>query len=160
MREIKGKLTKGAEAQIGIVVSRFNETISRSLLQGALEVLEAHGVPSEQISVTWVPGAFEIPVAAKKLARDHDAVVTLGCVIRGATTHYDYVCGQCASGVMRVGLESEKPVLFGLLTTETIEQAIERSGTKAGNKGADVALAALEMISVIEQCEQEQMSLA
>ena len=159
MRQIKGKLTNHSNLRIGIVVARFNERITRSLLEGALEMLEALGVDLDNVTVAYVPGAFELPLVAKKLTSDHDAVIALGCVIRGATPHFDYVCAQAASGVLQVSLQSEKPVIFGVLTTDTIEQAIERSGTKSGNKGADSASAAIEMMNVLQQCEQDQLSL-
>ncbi|SCA62914.1 6,7-dimethyl-8-ribityllumazine synthase [Chlamydiales bacterium SCGC AG-110-P3] len=152
-KEINGTFTDAPRARIAIVAARFNGTIVNNLLQGAISTLIQHGVDVDNITVCWVPGAFELPLAAKRWALSHqiDAVICLGTVIRGATPHFDYVCGQAASGITSVALETETPVIFGVLTTETIEQAIERSGTKAGNKGSDSALAALEMISVIRQ---------
>ncbi|HEU5140903.1 MAG TPA: 6,7-dimethyl-8-ribityllumazine synthase [Bacillales bacterium] len=136
----------GSDQRIGIVVSRFNEFITNSLLEGAECTLKRHGVLEENIEVAWVPGAFEIPFAAKKMAhsKKYDAIITLGAVIRGATPHFDYVCSGVSSGVATASLDSGVPVIFGVLTTETIEQAVERAGTKAGNKGAEAAAAAIE----------------
>lgn len=136
----------GSDQRIGIVVSRFNEFITNSLLEGAESTLKRHGVLEENIEVAWVPGAFEIPFAAKKMAhsKKYDAIITLGAVIRGATPHFDYVCSGVSSGVATASLDSGVPVIFGVLTTETIEQAVERAGTKAGNKGAEAAAAAIE----------------
>ena len=144
--------------RIALVASRFNETITKSLLEGALSALRRHGLDDASITVAWVPGAFELPVTAKRLADsgDFDAIVCLGAVIRGATTHYDYVCSQAASGIARVSLDTGIPVIFGVLTTETIEQAIERSGTKAGNKGFDSAVAAIEMADLLRQLPKGQ----
>jgi 6,7-dimethyl-8-ribityllumazine synthase len=144
--------------RIAVLASRFNETITKSLLDGALSALRRHGLDDASITVAWVPGAFELPVAAKRLAEsgEFDAVVCLGAVIRGATTHYDYVCSQAASGIARASLDSGIPVIFGVLTTETIEQAIERSGTKAGNKGFDSAVAAIEMADLLRQLPKGQ----
>ncbi|HEY4601331.1 MAG TPA: 6,7-dimethyl-8-ribityllumazine synthase [Cerasibacillus sp.] len=143
----------GTKQKIAIVVARFNEFITGKLLDGALDTLKRHGVKEENIDTAWVPGAFEIPLVAKKLALkpDYDAVITLGTVIRGATPHFDYVCNEAAKGVSHAALESGKPVIFGILTTETIEQAIERAGTKAGNKGSEAALAAIEMVDLIKK---------
>ncbi|MBA9085408.1 6,7-dimethyl-8-ribityllumazine synthase [Fontibacillus solani] len=137
----------------GIVVGRFNEFITSKLLSGALDALKRHGVKDEEVSVAWVPGAFEIPFAAQKLADSgkYDAVITLGTVIRGSTTHYDYVCNEVAKGVAAVGLKTGVPTIFGVVTTENIEQAIERAGTKAGNKGWDSAMAAIEMANLTNQ---------
>lgn len=139
--------------RIAVLASRFNETITKSLLEGALSALRRHGLDDASITVAWVPGAFELPLAAKRLAAsgEYDAVVCVGAVIRGATTHYDYVCSQAASGIARASLDTGVPVIFGVLTTETIEQAIERSGTKAGNKGFDSAMAAIEMADLLRQ---------
>ena len=144
--------------RIALLASRFNETITKSLLEGALSALRRHGLDDASITVAWVPGAFELPVAAKCLAvsGDFDAVVCLGAVIRGATSHYDYVCGQAAAGIARVALDTGVPVIFGVLTTDTIEQAIERSGTKAGNKGFDSAVAAIEMADLLRQLPKGQ----
>lgn len=143
----------GTEQKIAIVVARFNEFITGKLLDGALDTLKRHGVKEENIDTAWVPGAYEIPLVAKKLALkpDYDAVITLGTVIRGATPHFDYVCNEAAKGVSHAALESGKPVIFGILTTETIEQAIERAGTKAGNKGSEAALAAIEMVDLCKK---------
>lgn len=150
MIEHIGRLQAG-DGRFGIVVSRFNESITRRLLEGAHDCLIRHGVPEERIEAVWVPGAWEIPLALRALARSgrFSALIALGAVIRGATPHFDYVAGGVANGVASVGLESGLPVIFGVLTTDTIEQAVERAGTKAGNKGWDAALAALEMADLI-----------
>lgn len=142
----------GTDLTIGIVAGRFNEFITSKLVEGAVDTLKRHGVGEGNIDVAWVPGAFEIPLVASKMAmiEKYDAVITLGAVIRGATPHFDYVCGEAASGVSQASQKSGKPVIFGVLTTETIEQAIERSGTKAGNKGSDTAVAAIEMANLIK----------
>jgi 6,7-dimethyl-8-ribityllumazine synthase len=147
----EGKVT-GAGLRIGIVISRFNGTISERLLAGALDGLRRHDVSDDAVDVAWVPGAFELPVVAKRMAcsKEYDAVVCLGAVIRGATPHFDYVAGHTAGGIAAVSLESGLPVIFGVLTTETIEQAIERSGTKAGNKGYDAVVAAIEMANLLQ----------
>lgn len=148
----EGKLV-GKDLKIGIVVSRFNDFITGRLLEGAKDTLIRHEVDEAQIDVAHVPGAFEIPLVAKKLAKKgkYDAVITLGCVIRGATSHYDYVCNEVAKGVSKVNDVSEVPVIFGILTTESIEQAVERAGTKAGNKGLEAAVSAIEMANLIKQ---------
>ena len=148
----EGKLV-GKNLKVAIVVSRFNDFITGRLLEGAKDTLIRHEVEEEQIDVAYVPGAFEIPLVAKKLARkgDYDAVITLGCVIRGATSHYDYVCNEVAKGVSKAYEVSEVPVIFGILTTESIEQAVERAGTKAGNKGSEAAVSAIEMANLIKQ---------
>lgn len=137
----------------GIVVGRFNEFITNKLLSGALDALKRHGAADDEISVAWVPGAFEIPLIAQKMAESgkFDAVITLGTVIRGSTTHYDYVCNEVAKGVAAINLKTGVPVIFGIVTTENIEQAIERAGTKAGNKGWDSAVAAIEMANLTKQ---------
>lgn len=152
MKEYHGAF-RGEGRRVGIVVSRFNELITRPLLHGAHDCLLRHGVADQDISAVWVPGAWEIPAALHRLggAGLWDALIALGCVIRGATPHFDYVAGQTAAGVARVGAELGLPVIFGVLTTDTIEQATERAGTKAGNKGWDAALAALEMADLWEQ---------
>lgn len=144
---------QGKGRKIGIVVARFNSFISERLLEGAIDSLVRSGVATEDIVVARVPGAYEIPLVAQKMARSgrHDAVICLGAVIRGATPHFDFVAGEVAKGTAQVMLDAGIPVLFGVLTTETIEQAIERAGTKAGNKGSDVAIAALEMINLLDQ---------
>ena len=141
------------KTRVGIVVARFNEFITGKLLAGAMDGLKRHNVPEEDVDVAWVPGAFEIPLIASKMAKSgkYDAVICLGAVIRGATSHYDYVCNEVSKGVASVSLETEIPVLFGVVTTENIEQAIERAGTKAGNKGYDCALSAIEMINLMKQ---------
>jgi len=151
MKVIEGNAV-GTELKVGIVVARFNEFITSKLLEGATDTLRRHGVTEENITVMWVPGAFEIPLAAKKLAEDgaYHAVITLGAVIRGATVHFDYVCNETAKGVSQVSLQTGIPVTFGVLTTDTIEQAIERAGTKAGNKGADAAAGAIEMANLMQ----------
>ena len=149
----KGKLSALSEkpsARFGIVVSRFNEFISSKLLDGAVDALVRHGASEENIDVAWVPGAFEIPAAAKRLSEkgEYVAVICLGAVIRGSTPHFDYIAGEAAKGIAQVALSSKAPVVFGVLTTDTIEQAVERAGTKAGNKGADAAMAAIEMVDL------------
>ncbi len=140
----------GENLKVGIVIARFNELITSKLLSGAIDNLLRHGVKEEDIDIYWVPGAFEIPFITKKLVDNHkyDGIITLGSVIRGATTHYELVTNEVAKGVAHIGLTSDIPVLFGVLTTETIEQALERAGTKAGNKGSEVAQGLLEMISL------------
>lgn len=146
-----GKLV-GTELEIGIVVGRFNDLITRNLLDGAIGALKGYGVKEENIDVAWVPGAFEIPLIAKEMAeQSYDAVIALGAVIRGATPHFDYVCNEAAKGISQVSLQSGKPVIFGVLTTDTIEQAIERAGTTSGNKGADAASAAVEMANLMKE---------
>lgn len=151
MNTFEGKLV-AENLKIGIVVSRFNEFISSKLLSGAVDGLVRHGVEESDINVAWVPGAFEIPVIAKKMAesKKYDAVICLGAVIRGSTTHYDYVCAEVSKGIASVSLNTGVPVMFGVVTTENIEQAIERAGTKAGNKGYDCALGAIEMANLIK----------
>ncbi|MBO6305590.1 MAG: 6,7-dimethyl-8-ribityllumazine synthase [Selenomonadaceae bacterium] len=148
---IEGFLT-GKGLKMAIVVSRFNEFITSKLLGGALDALHRNEVTDDDVTVVWVPGAFEIPVIAKKLAesKKYDAVICLGAVIRGSTTHYDYVCAEVSKGVAAVGLSTGVPTIFGVVTTENIEQAIERSGTKAGNKGADAAVSAIEMANLMK----------
>ncbi len=140
----------GTGLKIGVVVGRFNEFITAKLLGGAMDGLKRHGVSEADIDVAWVPGAFEVPLIAKKLAetKKYDAIIGLGTVIRGSTTHYDYVCNEAAKGIANVGLTTGVPVIFGIVTTETIEQAIERSGTKSGNKGFDAAVSAIEMANL------------
>ena len=154
MKTLEGKLVaKGM--RVGIVAARFNEFITSKLLSGALDGLVRHDVQEEDIHVAWVPGAFEIPLIASKMAKSgkYDAVICLGAVIRGSTSHYDYVCNEVSKGIAAVGLDSGIPVLFGVLTTENIEQASERAGTKAGNKGYDCALSAIEMVNLIREIE-------
>src|SRR5690606_5496145 len=153
MKKIMEGNLVGTGLKIGIVASRFNEFITTRLLSGAEDALKRHGVSEEDITVAWVPGAVEIPLVAKKLAASgkFDAVITLGTVIRGATPHFDYVSNEVAKGVAAAGMETGTPVIFGVLTTDTIEQAIERAGTKAGNKGWDAAVSALEMANLYKQ---------
>ncbi|MBY6181440.1 6,7-dimethyl-8-ribityllumazine synthase [Staphylococcus haemolyticus] len=148
----EGKLV-GTDLKVAIVVSRFNDFITNRLLNGAKDTLVRHGVEDSNIDVAYVPGAFEIPLVSKKLAQKgkYDAVITLGCVIRGATSHYDYVCNEVAKGVSKANDVSDIPVIFGVLTTESIEQAVERAGTKAGNKGAEAAVSAIEMANLLKQ---------
>lgn len=152
MKTLEGKMV-AEDIRIGIVASRFNEFIVSKLIGGAVDGLRRHDVREENITLAWVPGAFEIPLAAKKMAKsgNYDAVICLGAVIRGATSHYDYVCNEVSKGIAAVSLEAELPVMFGIVTTENIEQAIERAGTKAGNKGYDCALGAIEMIHLMKQ---------
>lgn len=151
MNYIQGNLV-AKEVKIGIVAGRFNEFITSKLLSGAQDALVRHDVKDDNIDVAWVPGAFEIPLIADKMAKSgkYDAVICLGAVIRGNTSHYDYVCSEVSKGIAHVSLKSGIPVMFGVVTTENIEQAIERAGTKAGNKGFDVAVGAIEMINLIK----------
>ena len=154
MNVYEGKLiSKGIK--VGIVAARFNEFIVSKLISGCEDVLLRHGVHGEDISLAWVPGAFEIPLIAGKMAKSgrYDAVIALGAVIRGSTSHYDYVCAEVSKGIAAMSLESGVPVMFGVLTTDTIEQAIERAGTKEGNKGADCAQGAIEMVNLIRGLE-------
>jgi 6,7-dimethyl-8-ribityllumazine synthase len=143
------------DLRFAIVASRFNEFIVESLIRGAIETLQRHGATEKQIELVRVPGAFEMPLSVKKLlaARRHDAVIALGAVIRGATPHFQYVAGECASGLSRVALESGVPIAFGVLTTDTIEQAVERAGAKSGNKGAEAAVTAIEMANLLRRLE-------
>ena len=152
MKTFEGRLV--AEGlKVGIIVARFNEFIGSKLLSGAIDGLVRHGRNEEDIEVAWVPGAFEIPVAAQRMAQSkkYDAIICLGAVIKGATSHYDYVCAEVSKGVASVSLQFGLPVMFGVLTTDNIEQAIERAGTKAGNKGYDCALSAIEMANLFRQ---------
>lgn len=139
--------------KVALVAGRFNAFITKNLVDGAVDTLVRHGIDDSAITLVWAPGAFEIPLVVKKVAGtgQYDAVIALGCVIRGGTPHFDYVAGEAAKGIGQLALQCEIPVLFGILTTDSIEQAIERAGTKAGNKGADAAMAALEMMSLMEQ---------
>ena len=150
---LEGKVVAPEGMRVGIVASRFNSFIVEKLLDGAVDGLVRHGVAEDHITACWVPGAFEIPMAAQKMARSdkYDAVICVGAVIRGSTSHYDYVCNEVSKGIAAVGLQTGKPVIFGVITTENIEQAIERSGSKAGNKGYDCALAAIEMVNLMGQ---------
>ena len=154
MKLLEG-MYEGKGLRVAIVAARFNEFIVNKLVGGAEDCLRRHGVADEDITLAWVPGAFEIPLAAKKIAKSgkYDAVICVGAVIRGATSHYDYVCAEVSKGIASVSLETEIPVMFGVLTTDTIEQAIERAGTKAGNKGYDCALGALELCSLFKEME-------
>jgi 6,7-dimethyl-8-ribityllumazine synthase len=154
MKMIEGNLVAQG-LKIGIVVGRFNNFIVSKLLEGALDGLKRHGVDENNIEIAWVPGAFEIPLIASKMAKSgkYDAVICVGAVIRGNTSHYDYVCNEVSKGIASVSLETGVPILFGVLTTENIEQAIERAGTKAGNKGYDCALSAIEMVNLIKELE-------
>ncbi|MDD4084268.1 MAG: 6,7-dimethyl-8-ribityllumazine synthase [Acidaminococcaceae bacterium] len=151
MKTIEGQL-KADGLRFGIVAGRFNEFITAKLLSGAIDCLVRHGAKAEDLATAWVPGAFEIPLAAKKMAASgkYDAVICLGAVIRGATPHFDYVCAEVSKGIATISLQYETPVSFGVLTTESIEQAVERAGTKAGNKGVDAAMAAIEMANLLK----------
>ena len=142
----------GTDLKVGIVVGRFNDFINAKLVDGAIDGLKRHGVAEESIEVAWVPGVFEVPFIAKKMAdsQKYDAIIGLGTVIRGSTTHYDYVCNEAAKGIAQVGLQTGVPVIFGIVTTESIEQAIERAGTKVGNKGYDAAVSAIEMANLLK----------
>ena len=154
MRTLEGKVV-AREIKVGIVAARFNEFIVSKLVAGARDGLLRHDVKDEDIDLAWVPGAFEIPLIASKMAKSgkYDAVICLGAVIRGATSHYDYVCSEVSKGIASVSLTSDIQVMFGVLTTDNIEQAIERAGTKAGNKGYDCALGAIEMVNLVRQLE-------
>ena len=154
MRTFEGKLT-ARDQKFGIVVSRFNEFISKNLLSGALDSLKRHEAPDENIDVAWVPGSFEIPLVAQKMAAsgNYDAVICLGAVIRGSTPHFDYVAAEVSKGVARVGLDTGVPVVFGVITADTLEQAVDRAGAKAGNKGWQAALTAIEMANLLSAFE-------
>ena len=153
-RIIEGELS-ARDVRVACVAARFNDFVVEPLLRGALDALNRHGVTDKQIEIVRVPGAFEIPIVARKLAlsRRFDAVIALGAVIRGDTPHFDYVAGECAAGLARIALETAVPVAFGVLTTDTVEQAMDRAGGKAGNKGADAALTAIEMVSLLRKLE-------
>ncbi len=155
IRQTEGDLAP-RNARFGLIAARFNSFISERLLDAAIGTLERHGVDHANMHVVWVPGAYELPLAAKAMAVSgrYDALIGLGAVIRGATAHFDYVAGECAKGIARVSLDYDMPFGFGVLTVDTVEQAIERAGTKAGNKGADAALAALEMLNVMKQLKE------
>jgi 6,7-dimethyl-8-ribityllumazine synthase len=152
MKTIEGKLIAGNH-KFGIIVGRFNEFISGKLLEGALDALRRHEALEDEIEVAWAPGAFEIPLVAQKMAKTgrFEAIICLGAVIRGSTPHFDYVSAEVSKGVASVGLETGVPIIFGVLTTDSIEQAIERAGTKAGNKGFEAAMAAIEMVNLLEE---------
>lgn len=153
MNLLEGKLVAPQGMKVGIIASRFNEIITNKLLGGAVDGLVRHEVEENNITAAWVPGAFEIPVIAEKMAasKKYDAIICVGAVIRGSTTHYDYVCNEVSKGISQVSMKTGVPVLFGVITTENIEQAIERAGSKAGNKGYDCALSAIEMVNLIKQ---------
>ena len=155
MKTFEGKLVS-EDIKVGIIVARFNEFITSKLLSGALDTLTRHEINEENIQVAWVPGAFEIPLIASKMAENgkYDAVICLGAVIRGSTSHYDYVCNEVSKGIASVSLKSGIPVMFGVLTTENIEQAIERAGSKAGNKGSECAEGAIEMVNLIREIQK------
>lgn len=156
MKILEGKMiSKNGAMKIGIVASRFNEFIVSKLIGGARDGLLRHDVSEDDIELAWVPGAFEIPVVAKKMAetKKYDAIICLGAVIRGSTSHYDYVCAEVSKGIAQVSMNAEIPVMFGILTTDTIEQAIERAGTKAGNKGYECALGAIEMVNLLKEIQ-------
>ena len=152
MKTLEGKLT-AKNMKIAIVVARFNEFITSKLLSGCIDCLIRHEAADEDLTVAWVPGAFEIPMAAKKLAESgkYDAVICLGAVIRGATPHFDYVCAEASKGIAQVSMQTGVPVAFGVLSTENIQQAVERAGTKAGNKGVDCAMTAMEMVNLFKE---------
>lgn len=152
MKTLEGKLT-AKNMKIAIVVARFNEFITSKLLSGCIDCLIRHEAADEDLTVAWVPGAFEIPMAAKKLAESgkYDAVICLGAVIRGATPHFNYVCAEASKGIAQVSMQTGVPVAFGVLTTENIQQAVERAGTKAGNKGVDCAMTAMEMVNLFKE---------
>lgn len=150
---IEGKVVAPEGMRVGIIASRFNEIITNKLLGGAVDGLVRHGVDDSNITAAWVPGAFEIPTAAKYMAEsgDYDAVICVGAVIRGQTSHYDYVCNEVSKGIAQISLSTGIPVMFGIVTTENIEQAVARAGSKAGNKGYDCALSAIEMVNLVKQ---------
>lgn len=152
MKIYEGKLI-GEGLKIGIVISRFNEFITNKLLDGALDALKRHGVKDDDIEIAWTPGAFELPLIAKKMVmtKKYDAIISLGAVIRGDTPHFDYVANEVSKGIAKVSIDFDTPVIFGVLTTDTIEQAIVRSGTKAGNKGFDAAVSAIEMANLLKE---------
>jgi len=153
MQNIEGLLTGGSDIRIAIVLSRFNEVVGKGLLEGAKDALLRHGVPEENITLAKTPGAFEIPLAAQELAKtgNYDAIVCLGAVIRGSTAHFEYVAGPMSSGIANVSLATGIPIAFGVLTTESLEQAVDRAGAKAGNKGFDAAVTALEMVDLLKK---------
>jgi 6,7-dimethyl-8-ribityllumazine synthase len=152
-RVFEGRLVAPSGSRFAVVVARFNELFTKQLLEGALDAFRRHGVADENVDVAWVPGSFEVPVVARRLATSgtYAAVVCLGAIIRGATSHFDYVAGQAAAGVARAALDSGVPVIFGIITTETLEQAMDRAGAKSGNKGHEAAVTAIEMASLMDQ---------
>ena len=155
MKKLEGKMISNG-IKIGIVAARFNEFITSKLVDGAIDGLVRHDVKEKDIDIAWVPGAFEIPLIASKMAKSekYDAIICLGAVIRGSTSHYDYVCNEVSNGISAISLKYDLPVMFGVITTENIEQAIERAGTKVGNKGYDCALGAIEMVNLIKEIEK------
>lgn len=155
MKKLEGKMISNG-IKIGIVAARFNEFITSKLVDGAIDGLVRHDVKEKDIDIAWVPGAFEIPLIASKMAKSekYDAIICLGAVIRGSTSHYDYVCNEVSKGISAISLKYDLPVMFGVITTENIEQAIERAGTKVGNKGYDCALGAIEMVNLIKEIEK------
>lgn len=155
MKKLEGQLQAG-DHKFGIIVGRFNEFIGSKLLDGSLDALKRHGAAEKNIEIAWAPGAFEIPLIAKKMAKSkkYDAIICLGAVIRGATPHFDYVSSEVSKGIAHVSLETEVPIIFGILTTDSIEQAIERAGTKSGNKGFDSAVTAIEMVNLMKTIEE------
>lgn len=156
MKTFEGNLVS-KDIRVGIVAARFNEFITSKLISGAMDGLVRHNVNEDNVHIAWVPGAFEIPLIASKMAKsgNYDAVICLGAVIRGATSHYDYVCNEVSKGIAAISLETGVPVMFGVVTTDNIEQAIERAGTKAGNKGYDCALGAIEMVNLLRSIDAE-----
>ncbi len=152
IKTLEGQLIAQGK-KFGLVVSRFNDFITRKLLEGAIDILSRHGVKEEEIEVAWVPGSFEIPYAASRMAGSgkYDAVICLGAVIRGDTPHFDYIANEVAKGIARIALDTGVPTIFGMITADTLEQALERAGTKAGNKGSDAALAAIEMVNLFDK---------
>lgn len=157
IKTLEGRFTGLGDARIGIVLARFNSLIVERLLEGAVDVLRRHGIEDAQMAIVRVPGAYELPLVAQTMARSgrYQGIIALGCVIRGSTPHFDYVAGEAAKGLAMVSLDAQLPVSFGVLTTDSIEQAIERAGTKAGNKGADAAMGVLEMISLMQQLQTD-----
>ncbi|MBO8130672.1 MAG: 6,7-dimethyl-8-ribityllumazine synthase [Candidatus Marinimicrobia bacterium] len=155
VKNIEGRYF-GEKLKIALIASRFNETITKKLIEGAVDCLTRHGTDNKDIHIVWVPGAFEIPKTAKEVAESglYDGVICLGAVIRGATPHFDYIAAETAKGIAKVGIEADVPIIFGVLTTDTIEQALERAGTKAGNKGWDAALNLLEMVDLFKQLRE------
>lgn len=149
-KKIEGKLD-ASKLKAGIIVSRFNELVSKGLLEGALDCLRRHGAKEANIDVVWVPGSFEIPLVAKKMAKNYDALICLGAVIRGGTSHFEYVASEAAKGIAKVSLDTGVPVIFGILTTDNLEQALERAGAKPGNKGFGAALSAIELVNLCEE---------
>lgn len=155
IKTVEGNFQDAGQARYAIIVSRFNSLIVERLLEGAIDTLRRHGVQEDQVAIIRIPGAYELPLATQSVARTgrYDAIIALGCVIRGATPHFDYVAGEATKGIAQVSLNEDVPIAFGLLTTDSIEQAIERAGTKAGNKGVDAAMTAMEMVSLLRQIQ-------